>query len=90
MTRLRRFDLIVFDWDGTLFDSTALIARCIQASCADLDQPVPSVRDARGLVVVKGIGDTLPVQPGPRLLHRVAVLDAVNRDHKPAPRIRAA
>ena len=42
----RRFDLIVFDWDGTLFDSTALIARCIQASCADLDQTVPSLRDA--------------------------------------------
>ena len=26
-TRPRRFDLVVFDWDGTLFDSTALIAR---------------------------------------------------------------
>ena len=29
-TRPQRFDLIAFDWDGTLFDSTALIARCIQ------------------------------------------------------------
>jgi phosphoglycolate phosphatase len=38
----RRFDLIVFDWDGTLFDSTALIARCIQAACRDLGVPVPS------------------------------------------------
>ena len=42
MTRPRRFDLIAFDWDGTLFDSTALIARCIQAACADLGVPVPS------------------------------------------------
>ena len=32
----RRFDLIVFDWDGTLFDSTALIVQCIQAACRDL------------------------------------------------------
>ena len=32
MTRPRQFDLIVFDWDGTLFDSTALITRCIQAA----------------------------------------------------------
>ena len=42
----RRFDLIVFDWDGTLFDSTRLIARCIQSACADLGAAVPSDRDA--------------------------------------------
>ena len=29
MTMARRFELIAFDWDGTLFDSTALIVRCI-------------------------------------------------------------
>ena len=31
--RPSRFDLIVFDWDGTLCDSTALIVRSIQAAC---------------------------------------------------------
>ena len=46
MTRPRNFDLIVFDWDGTLFDSTALITRCIQAACADLGVDVPNDRDA--------------------------------------------
>jgi phosphoglycolate phosphatase len=45
-----RFDLVVFDWDGTLFDSTALIARCIQAACADLGVPVPSDADARYVI----------------------------------------
>ena len=30
-TRLRQFDLIAFDWDGTLFDSTQIITRCIQS-----------------------------------------------------------
>jgi phosphoglycolate phosphatase len=39
--RPRRFDLVVFDWDGTLFDSTALIVHSIQAACRDLDLPVP-------------------------------------------------
>jgi phosphoglycolate phosphatase len=39
--RPRRFDLVVFDWDGTLFDSTALIVHSIQAACADLGVPVP-------------------------------------------------
>ena len=39
--RPRRFDLVVFDWDGTLFDSTALIVHSIQAACRDLELPVP-------------------------------------------------
>ena len=38
----KNFDLIVFDWDGTLFDSTALIVRCIQNACADVGAPTPS------------------------------------------------
>jgi phosphoglycolate phosphatase len=58
MTRSRRFDLIAFDWDGTLFDSTALIARCIQAACADLPAAVPSERDA-SFVIGLGLVDAL-------------------------------
>ena len=54
----RQFDLIVFDWDGTLFDSTALIARCIQAACADLGTRVPSDRDA-SYVIGMGLTDAL-------------------------------
>ena len=46
MTSPRQFDLIAFDWDGTLFDSTALITRSIQAACADLGVAVPSDKDA--------------------------------------------
>jgi phosphoglycolate phosphatase len=40
--RPRQFDLIAFDWDGTLFDSTAIITRCIQAAVADVGGTVPS------------------------------------------------
>jgi phosphoglycolate phosphatase len=32
----RQFDLIAFDWDGTLFDSTAIITRSIQAAVVDV------------------------------------------------------
>ncbi|MFY9509778.1 MAG: HAD-IA family hydrolase [Rubrivivax sp.] len=46
----RRFDLIAFDWDGTLFDSTGLIVRCIQAACRDLGVEVPS--DAQAAYVI--------------------------------------
>jgi phosphoglycolate phosphatase len=58
MTTRRRFDLIVFDWDGTLFDSTRLIARCIQSACADVGTTVPSDRDA-SYVIGLGLGDAL-------------------------------
>jgi phosphoglycolate phosphatase len=58
MTRPRQFDLIAFDWDGTLFDSTALIARSIQAACADLGVAVPSDKDA-SFVIGLGLIDAL-------------------------------
>jgi phosphoglycolate phosphatase len=40
--RARRFDLIAFDWDGTLSDSTAVIVKCIQAAVADVGGTPPS------------------------------------------------
>ncbi len=42
----RQFDLIAFDWDGTLFDSTAIITRCIQEAVRDVGGTVPSDTDA--------------------------------------------
>jgi phosphoglycolate phosphatase len=65
----RRFDLIAFDWDGTLFDSTALIARCIQAACADLGLAVPSDRDASyviGMGLVEALQHAAPGLPRER------------------------
>ena len=74
--RPQRFDLIVFDWDGTLFDSTKLIACCIQAACADLGVPVPSDRDA-AYVIGMGLSEALahaaprlPSERYPELEHR--------------------
>ncbi|HJV68486.1 HAD-IA family hydrolase [Ideonella sp.] len=58
MTRIRRFDLIAFDWDGTLFDSTALIVHCIQQACADIGAPVPDTARA-AYVIGLGLRDAL-------------------------------
>ena len=58
MTTPRRFDLIVFDWDGTLFDSTALIVRCIQDASRDVGATVPSDADA-AYVIGLGLADAL-------------------------------
>ncbi|HET7730105.1 MAG TPA: HAD-IA family hydrolase [Usitatibacter sp.] len=40
------YELVIFDWDGTLMDSTRLIARSLQAACRDVGTAVPSERDA--------------------------------------------
>ncbi len=44
--RPRQFDLIAFDWDGTLYDSTQIIVRCIQAAVADVGGVVPTNEQA--------------------------------------------
>jgi phosphoglycolate phosphatase len=67
--RPRQFDLIVFDWDGTLFDSTALITRCIQAACGDLGVAVPSDRDASyviGMGLIEALQHAAPGLPRER------------------------
>ena len=54
----RNFDLIAFDWDGTLFDSTQIIVRCIQAAVKDVGGTVPSDKDA-GYVIGLGLTQAL-------------------------------
>ncbi len=71
--RDHRFDLVTFDWDGTLMDSTWTIASSIQRACADLDLPVPS-DDRATHVIGLGLADALayavPTMP-PELLPRM-------------------
>jgi phosphoglycolate phosphatase len=54
----RRFDLIVFDWDGTIVDSTTMIARCIQKAAADLGLTVPTLEQASHVIGL-GLHDAL-------------------------------
>lgn len=54
----RNFDLIAFDWDGTLFDSTHIIVRCIQAAVKDVGGTVPS-DEAAGYVIGLGLMQAL-------------------------------
>lgn len=55
---MKVFDLLVFDWDGTLFDSTGAIVEAMQLSASDLGLPVPS-RDAARYVIGLGLNDAL-------------------------------
>lgn len=54
----RRFDLLVFDWDGTLFDSTKIIVRSLQDAVADVGATPPSEEQARW-VIGMGLGAAL-------------------------------
>lgn len=57
-SRPLRFDLIAFDWDGTLYDSTRLIVRCIQAAVIDVGGARPSENDA-AWVIGLGLAEAL-------------------------------
>src|SRR5450830_946891 len=66
ISRVRQFDLIAFDWDGTLFDSTAIITRCIQNAVRDVGGVVPSDRDAAfviGMSLMQALAHAAPDVP---------------------------
>ena len=54
----RQFDLIAFDWDGTLFDSTSIITRCIQRAVVDVGGRVPT-DEAAAYVIGMGLTEAL-------------------------------
>lgn len=54
----RHFDLIAFDWDGTLYDSTQIIVRCIQQAVRDVGGTAPTDQ-AAGYVIGLGLMQAL-------------------------------
>ncbi len=55
MNNARPYDLVIFDWDGTVMDSTGRIVSCMQLAALDLE--LPSLADP---VVCSIIGLGLP------------------------------
>jgi len=65
----KRFELIVFDWDGTLMDSTGAIVASIKAAARDLGIPEPSDERAHhiiGLGLIDALRHALPDLPEER------------------------
>ena len=76
----RSFDLIAFDWDGTLFDSTKIIVRCIQAAVRDVGGTVPDDKDAAyviGLGLMQALAHAAPDVP----THKYPALNERYRHH---------
>jgi phosphoglycolate phosphatase len=64
--RPRRFDLIAFDWDGTLFDSTKIIVRCIQQAVVDVGGAMPTDKAAAyviGMGLMQALAHAAPDVP---------------------------
>ena len=69
LPRPRRFDLIAFDWDGTLFDSTRIIVGCIQQAVVDVGGRRPSEKEAAyviGLGLMQALAHAAPDVPQER------------------------
>jgi phosphoglycolate phosphatase len=65
----RRFELLVFDWDGTLLDSAGAIVGAITAACRDLGLSPPPDERARhviGLGLRDALRHALPALPEER------------------------
>ncbi len=50
--------LLIFDWDGTLSDSLAVIVQCLQLAAADVGLPVPAEHEGRDIIGL-GLGEAL-------------------------------
>ena len=44
------YQLVIFDWDGTIMDSAQKIANCIQASARDVGLTEPTTRAAKNII----------------------------------------
>ncbi len=60
---MKQYDAVIFDWDGTLMDSTHSIIESIQLASADVGLPVPSTMQASwiiGLSLETGLYKAVP------------------------------
>ena len=64
---MNAFDLVIFDFDGTLADSARGIAACMRAAFESFDLPLPSSSDVRariGLTLEESIRQLTADRPG--------------------------
>ncbi len=67
---MKPISLVVFDWDGTVVDSTVTIAQAIQKSCEDLGLQAPSLEASKyviGLGLQSALAHVAPDLPKERI-----------------------
>ncbi len=64
----KKYELLIFDWDGTLMDSAGIIVDSIQKACVDMGIEVPddhACRQIIGLGLIQALQTLLPDLPEP-------------------------
>ncbi len=85
--KVRRYDLIVFDWDGTISNSTGLIAECLQLAAREEGFAVPTEARAKSIIGLGLAASTETLFPELSAAERVRVAlrfreHYVPRDHE--------
>ncbi|QFU22473.1 HAD-IA family hydrolase [Shewanella eurypsychrophilus] len=60
---MKQYELVIFDWDGTLMDSVGKIVACMQQTALTLDMAIPTeqaVRDIIGLSMGEALSTLYP------------------------------
>jgi len=77
---VRSYELIVFDWDGTLMDSAAKIVHCFERAFADVDATYPGAEAVRRIIGL-GLKEAMAaLMPGADASQCLAVTDRY-REH---------
>ena len=78
---LKNFDLLIFDWDGTLIDSIDWIVHCLQQAAIACDLPpstVPAAKNVIGLSINNAMQTLFPSADAPTLAKLIAYYSAIN------------
>ena len=90
MNAIQRYDLIIFDWDGTLMDSVDKIVRCMQGAASDLGYADPGAAAIRHIIglglteAMQALFPTLAADEHDRLTQRYRE-HFLHRDQTPMP-----
>jgi len=76
---MKNYRAVIFDWDGTLMDSTGSIAGALQAACREMELPVPTLRDANWVIGLSLESALYRVAPTLDASRMPAFLDAYRR-----------
>ena len=86
----KQYSLVIFDWDGTLMDSTARIISCMQQTARIADLPIPTTKAVKGIIGLSMDAVLDKIFPGSEKNHRKELTDIfrqqyVELDTTPSP-----